>query len=160
MLCFIDFVKAFERVEFSLLFKALQNRGVHNREISFLSEMYTRQKGYMKGDTEKTKEIAIKREVRQGCILSPVLFNTYVEAFKELEEERVEISRKLKIHHVCYAEDILILAENEEDLNRYLNKLSNIGKKYSIEINGKKAKSTLVTSKGYKTIELKLEMTE
>ena len=56
VLCFIGFVKAFDRVEFSLLFKALQNRGVHNREISLLSEIYTRQKAYMKGDSEKTQD--------------------------------------------------------------------------------------------------------
>ena len=157
VLCFIDFVKAFDRVELSLLFKTLQNRGVHNREISLLSEIYTRQKAYMIGDAEKTQEITIKRGVRQGCILSPVLFNTYVdEAFKELEEEGVEISSNLNIHHVCYADDTVILAENEEDLNRYLNKLSDIGKKYSIEINKKKTKSMLVTSKGHKTIKIKI----
>ena len=115
VLCFIDFVKASDRVEFSLLFKALQNRGVHNREI-LLSEIYTRQKACMKRDTEKTQEITIKRGARQGCILSPVLFNTYVdETFKKLEEEGVEISRNLKIRHVCYADDTVILAENEED---------------------------------------------
>ena len=33
VLCLVDFVKAFDRVKFSLLFKALQNRGVHDREI-------------------------------------------------------------------------------------------------------------------------------
>ena len=70
VLCFIDFVKAFDRVELSLLFKTLQNRGVHKREISLLSEIYTRLKAYMKGDAEKTQEITIKRGVRQGCILS------------------------------------------------------------------------------------------
>ena len=120
VLCFIDFVKAFDRVDLGLLFKTLQNRGVHNRELSLLSEIYTRQKAYMKGDTEKTQEITIKRGARQGCILSPVLFNTYVdEAFKGLEEEGVEISSNLNIHHVCYADDTVILAENEEDLNRF-----------------------------------------
>ena len=134
VLCFIDFVKACDRVGFSLLFKALQNRGVHNRDISLLYEIYTRQKAYMKGDTKrKTQETTIKSGVRQGCILSPVLFNTLVdEAFKQLEEEGVEISRNLKVHHVFYADDKVILVESEEDLNRYLNKLSNIGKKCSI----------------------------
>ena len=83
VLCFIDFAKAFDRVEFGLLFKALLNRGVYNREISLLSEIYTRQKAYMKRDTETTQEITVKREVRHGCILSPFLFNTYMdEAFK------------------------------------------------------------------------------
>ena len=87
----------------------------------------------MKGDTEKTQEITTTRGVRQGCMLSSVLFNTYVDAaFKDVEEG-VEISRNFKIHHICCAYDIVILTENEEGLNRYLNKLSNIGKKYSME---------------------------
>ena len=103
--------------------------------------IYTTQKAYMKVDIEKNQEITMKRVVKQGCILPPVLFNTYVdEAFKELEEEEVEINRNLRIHHVCYANDTVILAENKEDLKRYLNNLSNVGKRYSIEINENKQK--------------------
>ena len=110
----------------------------------------------MKKDTEKKQEIAIRRGVRQDCILLPVLCNTYVdEAFKEVEEEGIENSRNLKIHHICYADEAVILAEYEKDLNRYLNKHSNIGKKNSIERN-KKTKSMLVTSKGNRIIKTKI----
>ena len=45
ILCFIDFLKAFDRVELRLLFKALQNRGVHNTEsllLLSLSDICTR----------------------------------------------------------------------------------------------------------------------
>ena len=102
---------------------------MQNRDISLLSEIYTRQKVYMKGDTEKTRN-CYQEWSRTGLHTVPVLFNTYVdEAFKELEEEGAEISRNLKIHHVCYADDIAIFAENLGDLNRYLSKLSNTGKK-------------------------------
>ena len=54
--------KALDRVEFSLLFKALRNRGVHNREIS-LSEVYTRQKAYMKGILKRHNKLQSKGEL-------------------------------------------------------------------------------------------------
>ena len=111
----------------------------------------------MKRNTEKIQEITIKMGARQGCIRSTVLFNIYVDyAVKEIEEERVEISRNVKVHHFCYSDDTAILVENEEDFNRYLNKLSNSGKKYSIEVKETKIKSMLVRSQGYKTIRIKI----
>ena len=109
VLCFIDFAKAFDRVEFGLLFKALLNRGVHNREVSLLSEMYTRQKAYLKRDTEKTQEITIKREVRQGCILSPFLFNTYVDdGFSRFFKGFQGLSRFFKVFIRNLAQDLVL----------------------------------------------------
>ena len=86
--------------------------------------------------------------VRQGCILSPVLLTTHVDGVvNEVEEEGVEISRNLKIHHVCCADDTVFLAGSEEDLNRYLNKLSNIDIPYYIEINKKNTKSKYILNR-------------
>ena len=68
-------------------------------------------------DKEKTEEIQILREIRQACILSPLLFNIYSEGtFREvLDEYDVGISLNgERINTIRYADDNVIFADTLE----------------------------------------------
>ena len=65
-----------------------------------------------KGET--TKEIEIRKGVRQGCVLSPVLFNLCSEtSFKEAltKQDGVEIGDQ-HISNVCYADDTVLISDS------------------------------------------------
>ena len=71
-------------------------------------------------DMGQTDWFQIGKGVRQGCILSPCLFNLYAEYIKRnagLDESQagMKIARR-NINNLRYADDITLMAEREEEL--------------------------------------------
>ena len=83
----------------------------------------------------------IGKGVRQGCILSPCLFNLYAEyimrnAGLEQAQARIRIARR-NINNLRYADDIILRAESEEELKSLLMKvkrrMTEAGLKHNIQ---------------------------
>jgi len=80
--------------------------------------------------------------VRQGCNLSPLLFNIYIEqAVNEYKEYCTSIKvNGMRIQMLRFADDIVIIAEDEINLKKALERLDDILKSnYNMKINRKKA---------------------
>ena len=86
-ICFIDYEKAFDRVYHGLIMKVLEKAGMDAKDRRLISNLYYQQTASIQfGDTYSEK-FKVKRGVRQGCVLSPKLFNLYTEEiFAESEE--------------------------------------------------------------------------
>ena len=95
----------------------------------------------------------IGKGVRQGCILSPYLFNLYAEYIMRnagLQEAhaRIKIARR-NINNLRYADDTTIMAESEEELKSLLMKVKVESEKVGLKLNIQKTKimaSGLITS--------------
>jgi retron-type reverse transcriptase len=72
---FIDYEKAFDRVNHEKVIKRLQAIGIDGKDPRLITNIYWDQAAEMRTEAGTTKSIPIKRGVRQGCILSPYLFN-------------------------------------------------------------------------------------
>ena len=92
-LCFIDYEKAFDTVQHKKLLEQLHNIGLDGKDIRIIKNLYWNQTAVLKFENELTPEIPIRRGVRKGCILSPILFNIYSEIIfrKSLEDEEIGI---------------------------------------------------------------------
>ena len=77
--CFIDYSKAFDRVHHYQLINCLEKIGVDGKDIRIITELYWHQKAAIRIQNELSPFTPIKRGVRQGCVLSPYLFNIYTE---------------------------------------------------------------------------------
>ena len=77
--CFIDYAKAFDCVDHNKLWKILQEMGTPDHSTCLLRNLCAGQKATVRTRSETTDWFQIWKGVRQGCILSPCLFNLYAE---------------------------------------------------------------------------------
>ena len=75
--CFIDYAKPFDCVDHNILWKILKEMGIPRHLICLLRNLYAGQEATVRHGT--TDWFQIGKGVRQGCILSPCLYNLYAE---------------------------------------------------------------------------------
>ena len=140
-ICFIDFEKAFDRVQHSKMIEVLQRIGLDDKDIRFIANLYWNQRATIRIDGQLSEEICIRRGVRQGCILSPLLFNAYAEMiFSEAIEgisEGITINGK-GVNNLRYADDTTLIADSAEGLERLLQRVANSCANYGLSLNVKK----------------------
>ena len=79
LFCFIDYAKAFDSVDHNKLWKILQDMGIPDHLTCLLRNLYAGQEATVRTGHGTTDWFQIAKGVRQGCILSPCLFNLYAE---------------------------------------------------------------------------------
>ena len=131
--CFIDYAKAFDYVDHNKLWKILQETEIPHQLTCLLKNLYWGQEATVRTEHGTTDWFQIGKEVRQGCILSPCLFNLYAEYIMRnagLEEAQawIKIARR-DINNLRYADDTTLMAESEEELKSLLMKVKEESKK-------------------------------
>ena len=107
--CFINYAKDFDCVNHSKLWKILQEMRIPDHLICLLRNLYTGQEATVRTGHGKTDWFQIGTGARQGCILSPCLFNLYAEYIMRkpgLEEAQagIKIARR-NTSNLRYADD-------------------------------------------------------
>ena len=77
--CFIEHAKAFDCVDHNKLWKILKEKGIPDHLTCLLRNLYSGQEARVRIERGTTDWFQIRIGVRQGCILSPCLFNLYAE---------------------------------------------------------------------------------
>ena len=116
--CFVDYAKAFDCMDHNKLWKILKDVGIPDHLTCLLRNTYAGQEATVRTGHGKTERFQIRKEVHQGCILSPCLFNLYAEDIMQnvgLHEAQaaIKIARR-NINNLKYADDITLMAESEE----------------------------------------------
>ena len=118
--CFIDYAKAFDCVDYNTLWKILREMGIPDHLTCLLRNLYAGQEATVRTGHGTTDWFQIGIGVRQGCMLSPYLFNFYAEYIMRkagLEEAQAGIKIVGRnINNLRYADDTTLMAESEEEL--------------------------------------------
>ena len=125
--CFIDYAKDFDCVDHSKLWKILKETGITDYLACLLRNLYAGQEATVRIRHGTTDWFQIGKGVCQDCILSPCLFNLYVEYIMRnpgLGEAQagIKIARR-NINNLRYADDTTLMAESKEELKRLLMKV-------------------------------------
>ena len=142
--CFIDYAKAFDCVDHNKLWKILKEMGIPDYLTCLLRNLYAGQEATVRTGQGTTDWFQIGKGVRQGCILSPCLFNFYAEyimrnAGLEETQGRIKIAGR-NINNLRYADDTTLMAESEEELKSLLMKVKEESGKVGLKLNIQKRK--------------------
>jgi Reverse transcriptase (RNA-dependent DNA polymerase). len=121
--CFIDWQKAFDRVDWTKLLEILRNIGVNWREHRLIRNLYMGQRLKLRLNQGETNSVKIGRGVRQGCCMSPLLFNLYGEyLMKETSSEvgclKIGESNNNKVR---ITDDAATITKSQEELQDMVN---------------------------------------
>ena len=136
---FIDYAKAFDCVDHNKLWKILQEMGIRDHLICLLRNLYAGQEATVRTGHGTTDWFQIGKGVRQGCILSPCLFNFYAEYIMRnagLEEAQAGINiAGRNINNLRYANDTTLMAESKEEIKILLMKVKVESEKVGLKLN-------------------------
>ena len=142
--CFIDYAKAFDCVDHNKLWKILKEMGISDHLTCLLRNLYAGQEATVRTGHGTTDWFPLGKGVRQGCIMSPCLFNLCVEYIMRnagLEEAQAKIKiAGRNTNDLRYADDTTLMAESEEELKSLLMKVKEESEKVGLKLNIQKTK--------------------
>ena len=118
--------------------------GIPDHLTCLLRNLYAGQEAIVRTGHGTTDWLQVGKGVHQGCILSPCLFNLYVNYIMQnagLDEAQggIKISRR-NINNIKYADDTTLMAESEEELKSLLMKVKEESEKSDLKLNIHKTK--------------------
>ncbi len=120
---FVDFSKVYDRIDRSLLWEKLSGMGLSSKMLSAIKVLYRDVECCVRINGFKSPWFNVNTGLKQGCLLSPVLFNLFInDLVDEIKQsvKGVNIGDEWNVVFL-YADDICILTENEADLQKTLN---------------------------------------
>ena len=138
-----DYAKAFDCVDHNKLWTILKKMGIPDHLNCLWRNLYAGQEAIVRTGHGTTDWFQIGKGVRQGCILSPCLFNFYAEYIMRNAGLEAQAGIKItgrNINNLRYTDDTTLMAESEEELKSLLMKVKEESEKVGLKLNIQKTK--------------------
>jgi hypothetical protein len=147
-MAFVDFSKAYDSVNRTLLWHKLEHLGVRGAFLKTLQGLYDGDGAYVQLDGCRTERFLCTTGVKQGCPLSPTLFSLYFDHVADyLTHGRVtspSIPGIGPLNSLLYADDVVVFANSAQDLNWLMGGLEFFCNDWDMAVNVDKTKVMVV----------------
>ena len=157
---FIDLSKAFDLVNHKKLINILLDKGVPIDIIKLIKMYLENQSACVVWNGKKSNFVNVGIGVRQGGILSPLLFKVYIDGIIR-SITKLGIGCKLgfsTVNIICYADDVVLLATSLEDLNTLYSTFNFLISNLNLKININKSKVMLFYMKNSREIRSHIDL--
>lgn len=136
---FVDFSCAFDKLPRNALFYKLSALGLSKKLITVLMLIYGGTLSQVWDGSSLSTLFEVTQGVRQGCLLSPTLFNMYLADLVDWLPCGVLVAG-VRVKVLLYADDIVLLAESPEDLQTMIDSLYDYSVTWGLQVNLEKSK--------------------
>ena len=145
------------------LFSVLQQYGVPRKLINIIRDLYSKAKSCIRVNNNLTDWFETTIGVWEGCLLSPDLFNLFLEnilaeAFEDCKKLGINVDG-YKLKDLRFADDIALIADSENDLQTLMVRVHDVSKKYGMEISIPKTKAMIFSHEDQLQVNIKLDDT-
>ena len=145
---FMDLEKAYDRVDRQGMWRVLRIYGVDGILLRAVKSMYEGARAAVRVDGELSEFFDLNVGLKQGCVMSPWLFNLYMDGvIREVKGRAVDVGVSLvrdgmewKIPVLLFADDTVLLSEDEWELQGLVNEFGTVCKKRNLAVNTNKSK--------------------
>ena len=153
MIISINAEKAFYKVQHSFMIKkkTLSKLGIKGTFLNLIKALYERSTDNIILNGQKLKTFPLRSGTRQGCLLSPLIFNMVLEVLATVirqgkEKKSIQIGKE-EVKMSLFADDMVLYVENPiESTKKLLNLICECGKTAGYQVNIQKLKAFLYTN--------------
>ena len=181
MMCFVDLTKAYDSVDRSALMAVLKSYGVPWQLVDIIQGLYSGTWCQVRTTDGMSEAFEVRSGVRQGCVLSPLLFNCFMDRIlREMTETlggglhidyaiggglflsyRDKTSASSCVQDLLYADDVTLIAETRREQQHMITTLDKACDRWDMRINGEKTKIlTVGTTEDQSPLRLRGQMLE
>ena len=147
---FVDFEKAFDSVDREVLWKILRHYGVPEKIVRMIKVFYNDFQARVLHEGEMTGSFSMNTGVRQGCLLSPLLFLMALDwvsrqAFGD-NKTGIQFTLLQKLEDLDFADDIVLLSQKITHMRQKLAALVEQAARVGLKINASKTKEMRIRS--------------
>ncbi|XP_075157635.1 uncharacterized protein LOC142230902 [Haematobia irritans] len=151
---FVDFSAAFDMISRNLLLYKLHSMGLSTKIVNLIRCLYQNTKSVVWTGDELSEDFNTYTGVRQGCLLSPLLFTLYINDIYDCLKGGLMVD-EVNIRVLLYADDIVLLADEKETLQDMIYNLERYCKQWNMLVNLEKSKIMIFRNGGRVTKEEK-----
>ena len=143
VLNFVDFRKAFDCIHRPTMWKVLKHYGIPSKIVSLIEAMFQGSESCVRVGQEHTDWFEITTGVRQGDVLSPLLFNIVLDyTMKKMNrvDGGIRWTGQTTLKGLAYADDICLMGDDVDSVTTLTDSLNDEGKKMGLKISTQKSK--------------------
>ncbi|MEL7520935.1 MAG: reverse transcriptase family protein, partial [Cyanobacteria bacterium J06553_1] len=147
---YMDLEKAYDRIDRDAMWGVLQMYGINGNLLRAIQSLYADSEGSVRVCREESEWFSVKVGLRQGCVMSPWLFNIFMDGvMKEVREKAGDVGANMwdarrncewKVEWMMFADDTVLVGDSEQKLQKLVKEFGSVCKRRKLAVNVGKSK--------------------